>query len=132
MSTTACWASRVIRWTVARTCSTGASRCPNAATRRPRWWRWSRPSAHRLRRHGALQASQGIGRVKAERRGAQTMLGLLNVSSGTSMAARGVLNSAFLYHCAQGGPGLAIGNPVHLTPFAEIDAEPRALAEALI
>ena len=43
-----------------------------------------------------------------------------------------MLNSAFLYHCVQAGLDLAIVNPVHLTPYAEIDAEQRALAEDLI
>ena len=61
-----------------------------------------------------------------------TLLGLSNVSFGISPAARGVLNSAFLYHCVQAGLDLAIVNPVHLTPYAEIDAEHRALAEDLI
>jgi 5-methyltetrahydrofolate--homocysteine methyltransferase len=83
-------------------------------------------------RDDAHQTIEGIRRVKAELPGVLTMLGLSNVSFGISQAARGVLNSAFLYHCVQAGLDLAIVNPVHLTPYAEIDAEHRALAEDLI
>jgi 5-methyltetrahydrofolate--homocysteine methyltransferase len=83
-------------------------------------------------RDDAHQTIEGIRRVKAELPGALTLLGLSNVSFGISLAARGVLNSAFLYHCVQAGLDLAIVNPVHLTPYAEIDAEHRALAEDLI
>jgi 5-methyltetrahydrofolate--homocysteine methyltransferase len=83
-------------------------------------------------RDDAHQTIEGIRRVKTELPGVQTLLGLSNVSFGISPAARGVLNSAFLYHCVQAGLDLAIVNPVHLTPYAEIDAEHRALAEDLI
>jgi len=83
-------------------------------------------------RDDARQTIEGIRRVKAELPGVLTLLGLSNVSFGISLAARGVLNSAFLYHCVQAGLDLAIVNPVHLTPYAEIDAEHRALAEDLI
>jgi 5-methyltetrahydrofolate--homocysteine methyltransferase len=83
-------------------------------------------------RDDAFQTIEGIRRVKAELPGVLTMLGLSNVSFGISLAARGVLNSAFLYHCVQAGLDLAIVNPVHLTPYAEINAEHRALAEDLI
>src|SRR5205823_6521793 len=83
-------------------------------------------------RDDAHQTIEGIRRVKAELPGVLTMLGLSNVSFGISVAARGVLNSAFLYHCVQAGLDLAIVNPVHLTPYAEIDASHRALAEDLI
>src|SRR5438270_4153898 len=83
-------------------------------------------------RDDARQTIEGIRRVKAELPGVLTLLGLSNVSFGISPAARGVLNSAFLYHCVQAGLDAAIVNPVHLTPYAEIDAEHRALAEDLI
>src|SRR5438270_230916 len=83
-------------------------------------------------RDDAHQTIEGIRRVNAELPGVLTVLGLSNVSFGISLAARGVLNSAFLYHCVQAGLDLAIVNPVHLTPYAEIDAEHRALAEDLI
>jgi 5-methyltetrahydrofolate--homocysteine methyltransferase len=83
-------------------------------------------------RDDAHQTIEGIRRVKSELPGVLTMLGLSNVSFGISLAARGVLNSAFLYHCVQVGLDMAIVNPIHLTPYAEIDAEHRALAEDLI
>jgi 5-methyltetrahydrofolate--homocysteine methyltransferase len=83
-------------------------------------------------RDDARQTIEGIRRVKAELPGVLTVLGLSNVSFGISLAARGVLNSAFLFHCVQAGLDLAIVNPVHLTPYAEIDAEHRTLAEDLI
>ncbi len=83
-------------------------------------------------RDDAHQTIEGIRQVKAELPGVLTVLGLSNVSFGISQASRGVLNSAFLYHCVQAGLDLAIVNPSHLTPYAEIDAEHRALAEDLI
>ncbi|MGI9149544.1 MAG: methionine synthase [Chloroflexota bacterium] len=83
-------------------------------------------------RDDALQTIEGIRRVKSELPGVLTVLGLSNVSFGISVAARGVLNSAFLYHCVKAGLDMAIVNPVHLTPYAEIDAEHRSLAEDLI
>src|SRR5207302_7698579 len=83
-------------------------------------------------RDDARQTIEGIRRVKAELPGVLTLLGLSNVSFGISLAARGTLNSVFLYHCVQAGLDLAIVNPQHLTPYAEIDADHRALAEDLI
>src|SRR5207253_1619089 len=83
-------------------------------------------------RDDAHQTIEGIRRVKSELPGVLTVLGLSNVSFGISVAARGVLNSAFLYHCVQAGLDMAIVNRIHLTPYAEIDAEHRALAEDLI
>jgi 5-methyltetrahydrofolate--homocysteine methyltransferase len=83
-------------------------------------------------RDDAHQTIEGIRSVKGKLPGVFTILGLSNVSFGISLAARGALNSVFLYHCVQAGLDLAIVNPVHLTPYAEIDAEHRALAEDLI
>ncbi|HEY3063230.1 MAG TPA: vitamin B12 dependent-methionine synthase activation domain-containing protein, partial [Chloroflexota bacterium] len=83
-------------------------------------------------RDDAHQTIEAIRGVKAALPGVLTLLGLSNVSFGISPAARGVLNSAFLFHCVQAGLDLAIVNPSHLTPYAEIDAEHRALAEDLI
>lgn len=83
-------------------------------------------------RDDAHQTIEGIRRVKADLPGVLTVLGLSNVSFGISEAARGVLNSVFLYHCVRAGLDLAIVNPVHLTPYAEINAEHRELAEDLI
>ena len=38
---------------------------------------------------------------------------------GVGQAARGVLNSVFLYHAVQAGLDMAIVNPAHITPYAE-------------
>ena len=54
-----------------------------------------------------------------------TSLGVSNVSFGFKPAARAVLNSVFLYHCVQAGLDMAIVNPKHITPYAEIPAEQR-------
>jgi len=61
-----------------------------------------------------------------------TSLGVSNVSFGFKPAARAVLNSVFLYHCVAAGLDMAIVNPKHITPYAEIPAEQRELADDLI
>ena len=61
-----------------------------------------------------------------------TSLGVSNVSFGLSKPARAVLNSVFLHHCVEAGLDMAIVNPAHITPYAEIDAEQRKLADDLI
>ena len=43
-----------------------------------------------------------------------------------------VLNSVMLYHAVQAGLDMAIVNPAQITPYAEIPAEERELAEDLI
>jgi 5-methyltetrahydrofolate--homocysteine methyltransferase len=80
----------------------------------------------------AAETIEGIRRVKAELPGVLTSLGVSNVSFGVSAAARGVLNSVFLHHCVQAGLDAAIVNPSHITPYAEIPADARELAEDLI
>jgi 5-methyltetrahydrofolate--homocysteine methyltransferase len=82
--------------------------------------------------YDAAATIEGIRRVKAELPGVLTSLGVSNVSFGVSPAARGVLNSVFLHHCVQAGLDAAIVNPVHITPYAEIPADARELAEDLI
>ncbi|GAC1325897.1 MAG: methionine synthase [Chloroflexota bacterium] len=83
-------------------------------------------------RQDARATIEGIRAVKQQLPGVLTILGLSNVSFGISVAARGVLNSVFLYHCVRAGLDLAIVNPVHLTPYADIPADRRSLAEDLI
>ncbi|GAB4557160.1 MAG: methionine synthase [Anaerolineae bacterium] len=83
-------------------------------------------------RRSAIETMEGLRLIKAELPGVLTNLGVSNVSFGLSPAARGVLNSVFLYHCVQAGLDMAIVNPAHITPYAEIDAEQRALAEDVI
>ncbi|HYK85347.1 MAG TPA: vitamin B12 dependent-methionine synthase activation domain-containing protein, partial [Ktedonobacteraceae bacterium] len=73
-----------------------------------------------------------ITRTKAELPGVLTILGVSNVSFGLQPHARAVLNSVFLFHAVKAGLDMAIVNPLHITPYAEIDAEQRQLAEDLI
>lgn len=83
-------------------------------------------------RSSAQATIDGIRAIKAELPGVLTVLGVSNVSFGLAPHARAVLNAVFLYHCVQAGLDLAIVNPVHVTPIAEIPAEQRELAEDLI
>ena len=43
-----------------------------------------------------------------------------------------MLNSVFLHHCVKAGLDMAIVNPAHVQPYAEIPAEERALADDLV
>ena len=61
-----------------------------------------------------------------------TALGISNVSFGVGAAARGVLNSVFLYHAVKAGLDMAIVNPAHITPYFEIPDDQRQIAEDLI
>src|SRR5947209_6684969 len=80
----------------------------------------------------AIETLNAITRVKEELPGVLTILGVSNVSFGLQPHARAVLNSVFLYHAVKAGLDAAIVNPLHITPYAEIDAEQRQLAEDLI
>src|SRR5207302_2580344 len=80
----------------------------------------------------AVETIEGIRRVKAEVPGVKTSLGVSNVSFGVSPAARAVLNSAFLHHAVEAGLDLAMVNPNHITPYAEIPEEERDLADDLV
>ncbi|MEN6409519.1 MAG: homocysteine S-methyltransferase family protein, partial [Anaerolineaceae bacterium] len=82
--------------------------------------------------NSALETMDGIRRIKADLPGVLTSLGVSNVSFGLSPAARMVLNSVMLYHCVQAGLDMAIVNAAQITPYAEIPAEERDLAEDLI
>ena len=83
-------------------------------------------------RDSALETIEGLRLIKQRLPGTLTALGISNVSFGVGMAARGVLNSVFLWHAVQAGLDMAIVNPAHITPLAEIPQEQRALAEDLI
>ena len=82
--------------------------------------------------NSAVETIEGLRQIKAALPGVLTSLGVSNVSFGFKPAARAVLNSVFLYHCVQAGLDMAIVNPKHITPYAEIPAEQRALADDLI
>jgi 5-methyltetrahydrofolate--homocysteine methyltransferase len=83
-------------------------------------------------RDSALQTLEGIKRIKAALPGVLTSLGVSNVSFGLSRPARAVLNSVMLTHCVEAGLDMAIVNPAHIKPYAEIPEEERKLAEDLI
>jgi 5-methyltetrahydrofolate--homocysteine methyltransferase len=80
----------------------------------------------------AHETIEGIRLIKRELPGVFTILGVSNVSFGLDPAARYVLNSVFLHHCVAAGLDAAIVNPAHITPYAEISAEHRALADDLV
>jgi 5-methyltetrahydrofolate--homocysteine methyltransferase len=80
----------------------------------------------------AIETIEGIRRIKNEVPDVQTSLGVSNVSFGVSLPARSVLNSVFLHHCVEAGLDLAMVNPNHITPYAEIPAEERELADDLV
>ncbi|HSG80809.1 MAG TPA: methionine synthase, partial [Gemmatimonadota bacterium] len=83
-------------------------------------------------RHSAVETIEGIRRIKQALPGVFTSLGVSNVSFGLRPHARAALNSVFLHHCVEAGLDMAIVNAAHVTPYAEVDAEQRALADDLI
>ncbi|HET9454268.1 MAG TPA: methionine synthase [Gemmatimonadaceae bacterium] len=80
----------------------------------------------------AVETIEGIRLIKRELPGVYTSLGVSNVSFGLSPEARAVLNSVFLHHCVEAGLDMAIVNPAHVTPYAEIPESERKLADDLI
>ena len=82
--------------------------------------------------NSAMDTLEGIRLIKENLPGVLTSLGVSNVSFGLSPAARPVLNSMMLYHAVQAGLDMAIVNPAHITPYAEIPPEERELTEDLI
>ena len=83
-------------------------------------------------RPSAVETIEGIRLIKEHLPGVLTSLGVSNVSFGVGLAARSVLNSVFLHHCVEAGLDLAMVNPNHITPYAEIDEAERALADDLV
>jgi 5-methyltetrahydrofolate--homocysteine methyltransferase len=83
-------------------------------------------------RDDAIETIEGIRLIKERIPGVMTALGVSNVSFGVGAAARGVLNSVFLYHAVKAGLDMAIVNPAHITPYFEIPDDQRAVAEDLI
>jgi len=79
-----------------------------------------------------IQTLEAIRQIKEQLTGALTVLGISNVSFGIGQVGRAVLNSVFLYHAVKHGLDLAIVNPNHVTPYADIPTEERHLAEDLI
>jgi 5-methyltetrahydrofolate--homocysteine methyltransferase len=82
--------------------------------------------------NSAIETIEGIKAIKRELPGVFTSLGVSNVSFGLAPDARAVLNSVFLHHCVEAGLDMAIVNPAHVTPYAEIPNTERTLADDLI
>ena len=83
-------------------------------------------------RPSAVETIEGIARIKQALPECKTSLGVSNVSFGVGQPARAVLNSVFLHHCVEAGLDLAMVNPNHITPYGEISAEERELADDLV
>ena len=83
-------------------------------------------------RPSAVATLDGIREIKANLPGVKTSLGVSNVSFGVGEPARKVLNSVFLHHAVDAGLDLAMVNPNHITPYGEISAEERELADNLV
>jgi len=80
----------------------------------------------------AIETIAGIRLIKQNLPGVLTSLGVSNLSFGLAPQARPALNSIMLYHCVQAGLDMAIINPSHVTPYADIPAEEKELSEDLI
>jgi 5-methyltetrahydrofolate--homocysteine methyltransferase len=80
----------------------------------------------------AQETIEGIRLIKRELPGVFTSLGVSNVSFGLGTEARAVLNSVFLHHCVRAGLDMAIVNPAHVRPYAEISREERELADDMV
>ncbi|HVO42455.1 MAG TPA: dihydropteroate synthase, partial [Aggregatilineales bacterium] len=80
----------------------------------------------------AVETIEGIRLIKQHLPGVMTSLGVSNLSFGLGESARAVLNSVFLYHAVQAGLDMAIVNPAHIKPYAEIPEDQRDLANDLI
>ncbi len=83
-------------------------------------------------RYSAIETLEGIRLIKQNLPDVLTSLGVSNLSFGLAANARPVLNSVMLYHAVQKGLDMAIVNPAHITPYAEINNTERELAEDLI
>jgi len=82
--------------------------------------------------NSARETLEGIRLIKKELPGVFTSLGISNVSFGLNKAARHVINSVFLFHAVKAGLDMAIVNPAHIKPYADIPENERQLAEDLI
>lgn len=80
----------------------------------------------------AKETIEGIRLIKKNLPGVMTSLGVSNLSFGFAPQARPALNSVMLYYCVQAGLDMAIVNPTHVQPYAEIDEVERKLCEDLI
>jgi 5-methyltetrahydrofolate--homocysteine methyltransferase len=82
--------------------------------------------------NSAIETLAGIRLIKQNLPGVLASLGVSNLSFGLAPQARPVLNSVMLYHCVQAGLDMAIINPAQVTPYPDIPAGEKELAEDLI
>jgi methylmalonyl-CoA mutase cobalamin-binding domain/chain len=80
----------------------------------------------------AIETIEGIRQIEDALPGVLTSLGVSNLSFGLAAHARPALNSVMLYHAVRAGLDMAIVNPQHVTPYADLPTEERDLAEDLI
>ncbi len=80
----------------------------------------------------AVDTLESLRRIKTELPGVLTNLGVSNVSYGLKPGARRILNSVLLYRAVEAGLDVAIVNPAQITPYADLPAEERELAEDLL
>jgi 5-methyltetrahydrofolate--homocysteine methyltransferase len=83
-------------------------------------------------RRSAVATIEAIREVRARHPGANTVLGLSNVSFGLKPAARVVLNSAFLHYCREAGLSAAIVHFSKLLPQNRIEPEVWKIASDLV
>ncbi|MGV1006019.1 MAG: methionine synthase [Candidatus Nanopelagicales bacterium] len=83
-------------------------------------------------RRDGIETIAAIRELKARHPEVQTTLGLSNVSFGLNMAARQVLNSAFLHECLAAGLDSAIVHASKILPMSKIPAEQREVALDLV
>ena len=82
--------------------------------------------------NSAVETLEGIRLIKRHLPGVFCSLGVSNLSFGLALPTRGPLNSVFLWHAVRAGLDMAIINPKHTLPYAEIPAALRTLCEDLI
>ena len=83
-------------------------------------------------RRNALETIEGIRRIKAELKGANTILGVSNISFGLNPASRVVLNSVFLHDAVEAGLDAAIVNASKIIPLNRIEDRHLEVARQLI
>jgi 5-methyltetrahydrofolate--homocysteine methyltransferase len=83
-------------------------------------------------RRNAAETVEAIRRIKQELPGANTLLGVSNVSFGLSPASRVVLNSVFLHEAVEAGLDAAIVNASKIVPLNRIGERELEVARQLI
>src|SRR5919199_594133 len=83
-------------------------------------------------RRNAAETIESLRRIKRELPGANTLLGVSNVSFGLSPASRVVLNSVFLHEAVEAGLDAAIVNASKIVPLNRIGKRETEVARQLI